>query len=68
GEEALQQLLLAILDAWACHSKDHDEFGRPRNSTDDTVIESLNALVRAECLNAPGFQSIEISRQVCATN
>ena len=41
-----------MLDQWAYFNSVELDFSRPGKSTDNSFIESLNARVRAECLNA----------------
>ena len=43
------------------------DFSRPRKSTDNAFIESINGLIRAECLNASWFLSLEDARSRCET-
>jgi putative transposase len=47
------------LDAWAYREDVRVDFSRPGKPTDNAHIESLNARLRAECLNAHVFKSLE---------
>jgi len=47
------------LDAWACREDVRLDFSRPGKPTDNAHIESFNARLRAECLNAHVFESLE---------
>ena len=51
------------LDAWAYRKGVTLDFSRPGKPTDNAVIESFNARVRAECLNVHWFGSLEEARQ-----
>ena len=52
------------LDAWACREKVVLDFSRPGKPTDNAFIESFNARVRAECLNAHVFESLEDAKNI----
>jgi putative transposase len=39
------------LDKWAHHNKVKLQFSRPGKPTDNAMIETFNAKVRAECLD-----------------
>ncbi len=41
------------------------DFSRPGKPTDNAFIESLNGRLRAECLNAHWFTSLDEMRQIC---
>jgi putative transposase len=41
------------------------DFSRPGKPTDNTFIESLNGKLRAECLNAHWFLSLDEARRKC---
>jgi putative transposase len=47
------------LDAWACREDARLDFSRPGKPTDNAPIESFNARLRAECLNAHVHESLE---------
>ena len=47
------------LDAWAYREDVRLDFSRPGKPTDNAHIESFNAPLRAECLNAHVFESLE---------
>jgi len=47
------------LDAWAYREDVRLDFSRPGQPTDNAHIESFNARLRAECLNAHVFESLE---------
>jgi len=48
-----------MLDQWAYFNGVELDFSRPGKPTDNSFIESFNARVRAECLNASWFLSME---------
>ena len=52
------------LDAWAYREKVSLDFSRPGKPTDNAFIESFNARVRAECLNAHVFESLEDAKNI----
>src|SRR4029077_4248552 len=45
-------------DLWACHNKVSIDFSRPGMPTDNAHVESFNATLRRECLNAHWFESL----------
>jgi putative transposase len=47
------------LDAWAYRADVRLDFSRPGKPTDNAHIESFNARLRPECLNAHVFESLE---------
>ncbi len=47
------------LDAWAYRKDVRVDFSRPGKPTDNAHIERFNARLRAECLNAHVFESLE---------
>jgi len=47
------------LDAWAYREDVRLDFSRPGKPTDNAHIESFNARLRSECLNAHVFESLE---------
>jgi putative transposase len=51
------------LAAWAYREDVRPDFGRPGKPTDNAHIESFNARLRAECLNAHVFESLEDARK-----
>ena len=50
------------LDQWAYWNEVQLVFSRPATPTDNAHIESFNARLRQECLNAHWFESIEEAR------
>ena len=52
----------AALDQWAYWNEVQLVFSRPATPTDNAHIESFNARLRQECLNAHWFESIEEAR------
>jgi putative transposase len=52
-----------LLDQWACHNGVELDFSRPGKPTNNAFIESFNARLRAECLNASWLLSLEDARQ-----
>ena len=53
------------LDLWA-HAKGVTlDFPRPGKPTDSAFAEAFNSRVRAECLNAHWFMSLEDAREKC---
>jgi len=50
--------------AWASRANVRLDFSRPGKPTDNAFIESFNARVRAECLNANVFESLEDARNI----
>jgi putative transposase len=53
-----------VMDAWAYRNGVTLDFSRPGKPTDNAVIESFNARVRAECLNVHWFETLE---EACRT-
>lgn len=53
-----------ILDAWAYRNGVKLEFSRPGKPVDNTWIEAFNARLRAECLSANTFGSIEEAQEI----
>ena len=51
------------LDQWAYLNGVELDFSRPGKPTDNAIIESFNARVRAECLNENWFLSLEDARK-----
>jgi len=51
-----------LLDQWAWFNDVQLDFSRPGKPTDNAYIESFNARVRAECLNASWFLSLADAR------
>ena len=47
------------LDAWAYREGVRLDFSRPGKPTDNAYVESFNARIRAECLNAHVFESLD---------
>lgn len=52
-----------LLDQWAYHNGVELDFSRPGKPTDNAFIESFNARLRTECLNASWFLSLDDARQ-----
>lgn len=50
------------LDQWAYWNKVQLNFSRPGTPTDNAVIESFNARVRQECLNAHWFENLDAAQ------
>jgi putative transposase len=55
------------LDARAYREDVRLDFSRPEKPTDNAQIESFNARLRAECLNAHVFESLEDAAQILAS-
>lgn len=53
------------LDLWAYTRGVTLDFSRPGKPTDNAFIESFNGKLRAECLNAHWFMSLEDAREKC---
>ena len=47
-----------LLDQWAYHNGVERDFSRPGKPTDNAYVESFNARLRSECLNASWFLSL----------
>lgn len=47
-----------LMDLWAYHNKVSIDFSRPGTPTDNAYVESFNATLRRECLNAHWFESL----------
>ena len=60
GSEFCSQLV----DLWAYHHQVQIDFSRPGKPTDNAHVESFNATLRRECLNAHWFESL-VDAQVC---
>jgi len=54
GSEFYSQLV----DLWAYHHQVQIDFSRPGKPTDNAHVESFNATMRRECLNAHWFESL----------
>lgn len=52
------ELASRALDAWASREDVRLDFSRPGKLTDSAYVESFNARLRAECLNAHIFESL----------
>jgi putative transposase len=48
-----------IVDLWAYHHQVRIDFSRPGKPTDNAHVESFNATLRRECLNAHWFESLQ---------
>jgi len=48
-----------IVDVWAYHHQVRIDFSRPGTPTDNAHVESFNATLRRECLNAHWFESLQ---------
>jgi len=55
GSEFCSQLV----DLWAYQHQVHIDFSRPGKPTDNAHVESFNATLRQECLNAHWFESLQ---------
>lgn len=55
------------LDQWAYWNKVQLNFSRPGTPTDNAVIESFNARVRQECLNAHWFENLDAAQAAINT-
>ena len=51
------------MDLWAYRAGVQIDFSRPGKPTDNAFIEAFNSKLRAECLNAHWFMSLEDARQ-----
>ena len=51
-----------MLDRWAYEQGVTLDFSRPGKPTDNAYVESFNGRLRAECLNANWFLSLEDAR------
>lgn len=47
-----------LMTLWAYHNKVSIDFSRPGTPPDNAHVESFNATLRRECLNAHGFESL----------
>jgi len=52
------------LDEWAYREKASLDFNRPGKPTDNAFVESFNARVRMECLNAHVFESLDNAKNI----
>lgn len=52
-----------VLDQWAHRNKVKLHFSRPGKPTDNAMIETFNAKVRAECLDQHWFETLEEAQQ-----
>ena len=52
-----------IVDLWAYHHQVRLDFSRPGRPTDNAHVESFNATVRRECLNAHWFESLQEAKE-----
>src|SRR5689334_16352678 len=59
------EFLSRDLDLWAYARGVVLDFSRPGKPTDNAFAESFNGKVRAECLNANWFLSLDDARQKC---
>jgi len=59
GSEFCSQLV----DLWAYQHQVHIDFSRPGKPTDNAHVESFNATLRQECLNAHWFESLQDARE-----
>ena len=53
-----------VLDLWAHQNGVKLQFSRPGKPTDNAMIETFNAKVRAECLNLHWFESLEEAQKM----
>lgn len=56
------EFISKVLDQWAYLNGVELDFSRPGKPTDNAMIESFNARVRAECLNENWFLSLDDAR------
>jgi putative transposase len=56
-------LFNSLLDLWAYAHGVTLDFSRPGKPTDNAFIEAFNSKLRAECLNAHWFMSLEDARE-----
>ena len=59
GSEFCSQLV----DLWAYQHQVHIDFSRPGKPTDNAHVESFNATLRRECLNAHWFESLHDAQE-----
>ena len=52
-----------LVDLWAYHNKVSIDFSRPGMPTDNAHVESFNATLRRECLNAHWFESLHEAKE-----
>ena len=52
-----------IVDLWAYHHQVRLDFSRPGRPTDNAHVESFNATLRRECLNAHWFESLQEAKE-----
>jgi putative transposase len=52
-----------IVDLWAYQHKVRLDFSRPGKPTDNAQVESFNATLRRECLNAHWFESLHEAKE-----
>jgi putative transposase len=52
-----------IVDLWAYQHHVHIDFSRPGTPTDNAYVESFNATLRRECLNAHWFESLHEAKE-----
>ena len=52
-----------IVDLWAYQHKVRIDFSRPGKPTDNAHVESFNATLRRECLNAHWFESLHEAKE-----
>jgi len=50
---------MAYVDLWAYQHQVRIDFSRPGKPTDNAHVESFNATLRRECLNAHWFESLQ---------
>jgi putative transposase len=56
------EFISKVLDQWAYLNGVELDFSRPGKPTDNAMIESFNARMRAECLNENWFLSLDDAR------
>ncbi len=52
-----------LVDLWAYHNTVSIDFSRPGKPTDNAHVESFNATLRRECLNAHWFESLRDAQE-----
>ena len=53
-----------LLDLWAYHCQVRLNFSRPGKPTDNSFVETVNGLLRPECLNINWFETIDEAKQI----
>ena len=53
------EFISKVMDKWAYGRNIELDFSRPRNPTDNAMVESFNGRLRQECLNEHWFMSLQ---------